>query len=490
MFSFHSTLSRRDFMKGLGLTGVGVGAAAAVSPAFHDLDEMASSPIARINMPWWVKNVDEPTTPIDWNVLPTLGAAYDKNGGAVANVYPRAEYLQIMIDAAKKRDPNWVPGPSTLGVPGDSPDATYPDYMGDVKDAALSIGSALFNSTLLPAEIIKATGGKYSTLQDRPQAWRACPSIDKRGGTKYQASPEEALKVIRAAARFYGFDDVTAIPIDDKFLKVMWGQKRMLRAPFATKFEFGDVPDFVCTPEVSPMSKVIIPRSVKWYLHFSSRQLDITRWANGTTQNAGQKYTYMNWIRTVKTIQEFLWGLGYISFDNINARFAPTGAPGIMSGAGELSRWGGVMTPKYGIMVRVQHGVLTDLPLEQTSPIGFGGREFCKTCGICADVCPVDAIQKGEPSWEPNHPEFENPGYLHWRNDRSKCNHCPACQPACPFNAADKSVLHTVVKSTVATTPIFNTFFRNMDKSFGYGIRPPAEWWDSEQPVGGFDSTV
>jgi hypothetical protein len=36
MSKFHSTLSRRDFMKALGVTGAGIGAGMAVSPAFHD----------------------------------------------------------------------------------------------------------------------------------------------------------------------------------------------------------------------------------------------------------------------------------------------------------------------------------------------------------------------------------------------------------------------------------------------------------------------
>lgn len=40
MHSFHSTVSRRDFMKTLGLAGAGVGAAAATFPVFHDLDEL------------------------------------------------------------------------------------------------------------------------------------------------------------------------------------------------------------------------------------------------------------------------------------------------------------------------------------------------------------------------------------------------------------------------------------------------------------------
>jgi histidinol-phosphate/aromatic aminotransferase/cobyric acid decarboxylase-like protein len=42
MGKFHSTVSRRTFMKGLGLAGAGIGAAAAAAPVFHDLDEVSS----------------------------------------------------------------------------------------------------------------------------------------------------------------------------------------------------------------------------------------------------------------------------------------------------------------------------------------------------------------------------------------------------------------------------------------------------------------
>jgi hypothetical protein len=35
MSKFHSTVSRRTFMKGLGLAGAGLGTAAATAPVFH-----------------------------------------------------------------------------------------------------------------------------------------------------------------------------------------------------------------------------------------------------------------------------------------------------------------------------------------------------------------------------------------------------------------------------------------------------------------------
>ena len=38
--NWHSTVTRRDFMKALGFGAAGLGALAATSPVFHDLDEL------------------------------------------------------------------------------------------------------------------------------------------------------------------------------------------------------------------------------------------------------------------------------------------------------------------------------------------------------------------------------------------------------------------------------------------------------------------
>ena len=59
MKQFHSTVSRRDFMKGLGLTGAGVGAAAATAPLFKDLDDAVAGPTADFKRAWYVKEVDK-----------------------------------------------------------------------------------------------------------------------------------------------------------------------------------------------------------------------------------------------------------------------------------------------------------------------------------------------------------------------------------------------------------------------------------------------
>jgi disulfide bond formation protein DsbB len=73
MAKYHSTLSRREFLKALGLGGAGLGASAALGSVapwsgqpVRDLDEMIASPSATFVRPSWVKEVDKPTVEVNW----------------------------------------------------------------------------------------------------------------------------------------------------------------------------------------------------------------------------------------------------------------------------------------------------------------------------------------------------------------------------------------------------------------------------------------
>ena len=71
MSTFHSTVSRRDFMKMMALTGTAIGGAALVAPVFHDVDELMAAPTALQKRPWYVKEREfyNPTTEVDWDVM-------------------------------------------------------------------------------------------------------------------------------------------------------------------------------------------------------------------------------------------------------------------------------------------------------------------------------------------------------------------------------------------------------------------------------------
>ena len=88
MANFHSTISRRDFMKVLGLTGAGAGAAALTAPIFHDLDEVISNDNGVQKKPWYVKEreLENSTTEVDWNTMQRYDVSKTANQSPAAYI--------------------------------------------------------------------------------------------------------------------------------------------------------------------------------------------------------------------------------------------------------------------------------------------------------------------------------------------------------------------------------------------------------------------
>ena len=54
-------------------------------------------------------------------------------------------------------------------------------------------------------------------------------------------------------------------------------------------------------------------------------------------------------------------------------------------------------------------------------------------------------------------------------------------------------MIHEIVRSTTATTSLFNGFFAQMHRTFGYGLKEgdeKEEWWDMSLPSYGYDTHV
>ncbi|MFH1487833.1 MAG: 4Fe-4S double cluster binding domain-containing protein, partial [Pseudomonadota bacterium] len=91
----------------------------------------------------------------------------------------------------------------------------------------------------------------------------------------------------------------------------------------------------------------------------------------------------------------------------------------IEAGIGEFARNGRVLSPEFGINMRLK-AVTTDLPLEVDKPISFGVHNFCMACESCATFCPANAIPKGPPT---DHPPtiHSNPGFRKWYIRADRC---------------------------------------------------------------------
>jgi epoxyqueuosine reductase len=104
--------------------------------------------------------------------------------------------------------------------------------------------------------------------------------------------------------------------------------------------------------------------------------------------------------------------------------------PAIAAGLGELGKHGSLISRQFGSGVRLA-GVTTDMPLVATGPDRFGGDEFCKTCQVCTNSCPPEAISE--------HKQLVR-GVERWYVDFDKCipyfaeaASCGICIAVCPW---------------------------------------------------------
>lgn len=473
MSKFHSTVSRRDFMKVLGLAGAGLGAAAATTPVFHDLDEVAAAPGAQWKRDWWTKGRDigDPTVEIDWsvvenrvdlrkyNIFPRNVAPFNTYPG---NVYNRDNYDEIVAARIHSVNPDWT---------GDT-----------VRDKALASASRPFSAPRgYSSTQYEAFFGSGKTLWMGPQSGGP-PEV------KWQGTPEENLSMLRQAGRFFGAMDVGCVELDANTRKLIWGYDWAMSG--GKKYEFEDVDTGYETA-----TKKVIPNKCKYMIVWTQVQgTETTLRAPSALAGAAASTSYQRIPIMFSQLQQFLWALGYQGVGGHTLELSPSNPFGVLSGVGEHARMTLiVVSPEYGSLLRGVNRILTDLPLAPTKPIDAGIYKFCETCKICAEeACPFDALPKGDPSWEADYsPQIDYPahGFKGYRMNTHMCFMCRGCMSACPFNTTKDSWVHALVGATVATTPLFNGFFTSMEKTFNYGMKDPYSYWDVKQePVFGIST--
>lgn len=470
---YHSTMSRRDFIKVLGLGGATAGVAAVASPVFGDLDEVMASSAAERKLPSWVREVDKPTVEIDWSIM--------KRFDARKTMFNIPSFLKAVGEDEGKR---------LLKLRGER----MTQYLREnrpgfgVKDQALYSAARLNMFHHFPPSQL--------SLESVFLGPRMAPTPEAMGVPRWKGTPEEATRMVRAAAKLFGAAEMGVTEFNEKTRKLFYSYDAAGNTPNSPpkKVEFENVDQAYETDK-----KRVIPYNMKSVIDFAVRMSpSAIATSPSIISDAGIGMGYSEGYLISSRLQEFLRGLGYqcLAESNINGSLANSGGFAVLSGLGELSRLNRVITPEYGPTVRI-FKVVTDLPMAPTKPIDAGIMRFCRTCKLCAEACPNKALSMdAEPSWETKG-YWNNPGVKAYYEDASRCRTtwmevvscCAICFAVCPFaNINGESFAHDMVAKTIAATPAFNGLITDMDVAFGYGQKDPEKWWDKDLPPYGYSS--
>jgi len=471
-------VSRRQFMKGLGLTGTALGITSLTAPTFHDLDEALTTTSASLHRPWYVKEREygDIGIELDWKLLKprlsTIGPSWLSSAKeAAVPSFKQADFDKALEAKTKEIWPNYT-GPTTR------------DYAFANACSSVGLGGSL------AGPVNYAANTKQGGFKVPP-----APTPEQLGLPKWQGTPEENNLMVRAALSYIGIGPaIGASELDEKTKNFFFVNHK---------------PDWVWDETISQTytstdgKTQYLPTSNK-YVVVSNNMGATELGRRSPSVLAGSRILGAN-IETVSYsrvafaknfFEEFIRGIGYHCFYNHSLSMASPWA--MWSGVGEHARMGQLfVSPQYGANLRTNFVVFTDLPQAFTHPTDGGVTKFCETCGICAENCPVGAIsmRSVQRSWDNmcgqnwsndvqaggTQTMWNIPGYKGWRVDMRMCQGCCSCKFSCPFNTTrDGNFLHSVVKATASTTPIFNSFFRQMETAFHYGKqdKDPESWWD------------
>lgn len=454
MSKFHSTVSRRDFMKLMGFAGAGVGGAALVAPQFHDLDEMIQA--GSYERPWWIKEVETTPNEVDWSQYKRYseGNTMRGKGSEYMPTYISQEELEARSAQKEQAEGSYMAS-NKAGYT--TPDMSFSRSVGQFRVSNDFIG---------------------------PQAG----GPESRGLPKWNGTPEENARLLRTAMRFYGCISVGFTQMDPATtfkLAYAYGPRNRQQLVW----EDVDEPYETDEKQVHPndcMNVITMtnPESQDLFKYNPTWLMAQIRYGNASLiQNATQAFVNM---------------LGYHCLSKGgNDTGVACGFAGV-AGLGEMGRHARLITPEYGPTAGIFR-YFTNLPLPNDKPIDAGMRRFCYDCMLCADHCGGEALShEREPYWETIGP-WNNPGHREWFEDSRRCrawkylpDSCVAgrCLAVCTFTKYTDAMVHDTVKAVAATTPIFNGFFRQMDEIMGYGLRDPEEFWNTAQHINGVRSDV
>lgn len=456
-------LTRREFLKDLGLLGAGITLApgAVAASATADWDNEKTQFLGR---PSWVTTVATPTMEIDWDKMQRFGE-WRTTRGSFAEYVGKERDARLTALQTENLD-RWLK-------------QNKPGY--SLKDRAFqnACGQGSAAQSFVPPKEIQGP--------------------DKLGVAKWTGSPEDAAIMVTAALRHLGAGTVGFVELDPRTTeKLIYAQD-----PDKKEVIFSDTATW---PEENDKQR-IIPKKARWVIVWTIPMSQETmKTAPTVTCSATTGLTYSENRNVQHRLQYFLGTLGYMGMGEYatNAMgIAP--ALGTMAGLGEMSRLNRMISPEWGPITRV-FKMITDLPLAPTKPINAGIMQFCKACKRCAEYCPSKALSYDtEPTWNTRGP-WSNPGHKAFFEDSTKCRaywrqvgtNCGLCFSACPFASKNMAFYHSFRNALTAATPVFDSTLKVMadmmmpsfaDREMGTPFLDPTDWWKKlDLPIRGYNS--
>lgn len=454
-----ASISRRAFLTNIGMTGATAGVVGATGMAALG-KPLGSAMAGGVHQrPWWVRQVDRPTTGIDWTVMERVNAAQDtlaatRGLGRFATPEENARLIALADENVVNRLANDMAGYT-------------------LKDLALA-NAFQGGSADLPRSFLGP--GQAPRPQDL--------EVDR-----WQGTAQENSAMLKVAMQQMGAAMVGIVELNEQTRKLIYRVDND-----GKRIEFEEVAQAYEDDE-----KRVIPFSARYVVVYAVQMSGLamrrapTKIAQMTTRE-----TYQRGLLIQNNTQEFLRGLGYQGLGEARQNgLGISPAFAVLGGLGELSRLNRVITPEFGPMVRI-FKLITDLPLQADRPIDAGIARFCRSCKKCAEACPPVALSFAtNPGWEPVG-EWNNPGHEAWFEDSRRCrqywyeelgSNCGICFAVCPFSKPNRSFMHDLVRMQLAVFPELGGLLRNMDDAFGYGIqKDPETWWDLDLPEYGIDT--
>ncbi len=444
-------MNRRDFFR-LGAGGMGAVVGGTLA---SELERSATTTTVQGNgHPWWVKTIDKLKLAVDDSVYSRFESEKNVFGSFVK--YYGMENAKALRQRSQKKKQQYFK-------------EKRPGYR--LEDRALADAGW----------VISRLGG----LNRGTRSWNSkfAKPPEKREVERYESSPEEAARLIKAAARYFGAANTGITILDRRHINAVERGKRIV-------FEAVDEP-------YGNDEKNVIPDKCRYAIAMAVQMsLDNIQCSPTAISSAGSSMGYSRCEFLVAGLAEFIRGLGYAAIPSVND-LGSSVAIAYDAGLGEMARTNRLITPEYGPTVRLCK-VITDLPLATDKPIDFGLLEFCKVCKRCAEACPSRCLSfDDEPSFEVKG-EWNNPGHQTWFEDSPQClaywqestSGCSICIAVCPWAKKDKTLIHEIVKASSAKIPVLDGLFTRMDAAFGYGRQKNAErWWRLNLPEYGIDTT-